>query len=237
MAGPMLLTQNVMLLQMIATSVIDQLYEFVTQVSAFVLRGIDAFGYYGIFVGMTIESVGIPLPSEIILPYGGYLAYLGHLNFFALVMVGTFACLAGSLCTYLVAFHGGNYLFERYGKYIGVTRRELNIANTWFDKYGDISVFASRMVPGVRAYSSIPAGICHMDIRKFAIYTFAGSLPWNLGLAFAGFYLGANWTGISSAYYNVAGATLIMLTIAVVFFVLRRRSVKRRRQNRGSRKQ
>jgi len=228
-----LLIPSVTLVQMIATSVIDQLYEFVTQVSAFVLGAIDAFGYYGIFVGMTIESVGIPLPSEIILPYGGYLAYLGHLNFFAVVIVGTFACLVGSLCTYFVALHGGNYLFERYGKYIGVTRRELNIANTWFDKYGDISVFASRMVPGVRAYASIPAGICRMDIKKFAIYTFAGSLPWNLGLAVAGFYLGANWASISSAYYNVAGAALIMLTIVVALLVLRSRSVKRGGQNRG----
>jgi membrane protein DedA with SNARE-associated domain len=231
----MLLTSNVPLLQMTAASVIDQLYEFVTQVSAYVLGAIDAFGYYGIFVGMTIESIGIPLPSEIILPYGGYLAYLGHLNFFAVVVVGTFACLVGSLCTYFIAFHGGNYLFERYGKYIGVTKRELNVANTWFDKYGEISVFASRMVPGVRAYSSIPAGIYRMDIKKFMIYTFAGSLPWNLGLTFAGFYLGAKWASISSAYYNVAAAVLVMLTIVVAFLVLRKRSRKRRGQNKASR--
>jgi len=232
----MLLAPNVTLLQMIAASVIDQLFGFLTQVSAFVLSVIDAFGYYGIFVGMTIESIGIPLPSEIILPYGGYLAYLGHLNFFAVVIVGTFACLVGSLCTYFIAFHGGNYLFERYGKYIGVTRRELNIANAWFDKYGEISVFASRMVPGVRAYSSIPAGICRMDIKRFTIYTFAGSLPWNLGLTFAGFYLGANWASISSAYYSVAAAVLVILAITVALLALRSRRKKRRGRNRAIRK-
>jgi membrane protein DedA with SNARE-associated domain len=97
---------------------------------------------------MTVESIGIPLPSVIILPYGGYLAYVGHFNFWGVVVVGTFACLAGSLVTYFIAFYGGNYLFERYGKYVGITRRERRIANEWFDKYGKISVFVSRMVPG-----------------------------------------------------------------------------------------
>ncbi|MGB9370745.1 MAG: VTT domain-containing protein [Halobacteriota archaeon] len=89
-----------------------------------------------------------------ILPYAGYLAYLGNLNFLAGVLVRTSACLTGSLVTYFIAFFSGNYLFERYGKYLGTTHRELRVTNEWFHKYGEISVFVSRMVPGVRAYSS-----------------------------------------------------------------------------------
>ncbi len=212
---------------LVHSSIVDQLYNFLVQLSAHILEIIDTYGYYGIFFGMTIESIGIPLPSELILPYGGYLAYLGHLNFLLVTLTGTFACLVGSLITYLIAFYGGNYLFERYGKYVGITRKELNIANAWFDRYGEISVFVSRMVPGVRAYSSIPAGICQMDVKKFSVYTFLGSLPWNIVLASAGYYLGANWQSISAAYYYLVAIVLIALLCAGIGFVLRRRAKTR----------
>ncbi len=203
--------------------IIDQLYSFLVQVSTYILAVIDTYGYYGIFVGMTIESIGIPLPSEIILPYGGYLTYLGHLNFFAAVLTGTLACLVGSLVTYSVAFYGGNYLFERYGKYVGMTKRELNVAQAWFDRYGEISVFVSRMIPGVRAYSSIPAGICRMDVKKFSVYTFLGSLPWNLMLVFAGWYLGANWQSLAAAYYYIVAIVLAGVSSVVIgLFVWKR---------------
>jgi membrane protein DedA with SNARE-associated domain len=102
------------------------------------------------------------------LSYAGYLAYLGNLNFLAVVIVGTSACLTGSLVTYFMAFFGGNYLFERYGKYLGITHRELRVTNEWFDKYGEISVFVSRMVPGVRACSSVPAGIYRMELESLS---------------------------------------------------------------------
>jgi membrane protein DedA with SNARE-associated domain len=181
---------------------------------------------------MTIESIGIPLPSEIILPYAGYLAYVGHLNLLGVILVGTLACLTGSLITYFIAFFGGNYLFERYGKYVGITQRELRLTNEWFDKYGEISVFVSRMVPGVRAYSSIPAGMYRMNVKKFAVYTFLGSLPWNAILAFVGFYLGANWKAIASAYYSIAAAVLLILAAAILVLVLRFRRSNRVTQTR-----
>jgi membrane protein DedA with SNARE-associated domain len=88
------------------------------------------------------------------------------------VIAGTFACLAGSLVTYFITFFGGNYLFERHGKYVGITERAQRLANEWFDKYGKISIFVSRMVPGVRAYSSVPTGICRIDLKKFYSYAF-----------------------------------------------------------------
>ncbi|MGZ4915906.1 MAG: DedA family protein [Halobacteriota archaeon] len=212
---------------LIQGSIVDQLYSFLVQVSTYILGVIDMYGYYGIFVGMTIESMGIPLPSEIILPYGGYLAYLGHLNFFAVTLTGTFACLVGSLVTYFIAFYGGNYLFERYGKYVGMTKRELNVAQAWFNRYGEISVFISRMIPGVRAYSSIPAGICRMDVKKFSVYTFLGSLPWNLMLVFAGYYLGANWQSIAAAYYYIVVIVLAGISCVVIGFVLWERAKTR----------
>ncbi len=204
-------------------TVTDQIFNFLVQVSTYVLNIIDTYGYYGIFIGMTIESIGIPLPSELILPYGGYLAYLGHLNFLIVTLVGTFACLVGSLITYSVALYGGTYLFERYGKYMGITQRELNVANEWFDRYGEISVFISRMIPGVRAYSSIPAGICRMNVKKFAVYTFFGSLPWNLALAFAGYYLGANWQSIGAAYSYFVVIVLVCMLCIGMWWVLRKR--------------
>ncbi len=204
-------------------SIADQLYGFLIQVSTYILGVIDTYGYFGIFVGMTIESIGVPLPSEIILPYGGYLAYLGHLEFLLVTLVGTFACLAGSLVTYSIAFYGGNYLFERYGKYVGITKRELNVANVWFERYGEVFVFVSRMIPGIRAYSSIPAGICRMDVKKFSAYTFVGSLPWNFALVFAGYYLGASWQSISGAYYYLVAIILACLLCVGIALVLRKR--------------
>src|SRR5674536_407962 len=154
---------NLYLIQsLIAQSFLDQLYDLLLQVSTFILGVIDAYGYAGIFIGMVIESIGIPLPSEIILPYAGYLAYLGRFDFWIVVIVGTLACLVGSLITYFIAFFGGNYFFERYGKYVGLTDRELHLADEWFEKYAEIFVFFSRMIPGVRAYSSIPAGLCRI---------------------------------------------------------------------------
>ncbi|MGZ4881916.1 MAG: DedA family protein [Halobacteriota archaeon] len=221
------MTYSAAVSSLIQGSIVEQLYSFLIQVSTYILNVIDTYGYYGILVGMTIESMGIPLPSEIILPYGGYLAYLGHLNFFAVTLTGTLACVVGSLFTYFIAFYGGNYLFERYGKYVGITKRELNVANAWFDRYGEISVFISRMIPGVRAYSSIPAGICRMDVKKFSVYTFLGSLPWNLALVFAGYYLGANWQSISAAYYYFVIIVLVVLLCVGIGFVLLKRAKTR----------
>jgi membrane protein DedA with SNARE-associated domain len=219
---------NLYLIQsLIAQSFLDQLYNWLLQVSSYILGVIDTYGYAGIFIGMVIESIGIPLPSEIILPYAGYLAYLGRFSFWIVVIVGTFACLVGSLITYFIAFFGGNYLFERYGKYVGITERELHLANEWFEKYGEIFVFFSRMIPGVRAYSSIPAGICRMDLKKFSTYSFLGSLPWNTALAFIGFYLGANWHNITTSYYNIVVAVFLVLAVVILVNVLRSRRAKR----------
>jgi membrane protein DedA with SNARE-associated domain len=126
-----------------------------------------------------------------------------------------------------IAFFGGNYLFERYSKYVGITEREVYLANEWFDKYGEVSVFVSRMVPGVRACSSMPAGICRMDLKKFAGYNFLGSLPWNAALAFAGFYLGTNWHSITSKYYSVVVAVLLVFAAVIPLLVLRSKRAKR----------
>jgi membrane protein DedA with SNARE-associated domain len=215
---------NLYLIQsLIAQSFLDQLYNWLLQVSTFILDVIDAYGYAGIFIGMVIESIGIPLPSEIILPYAGYLAYLGRFEFWIVVIVGTFACLVGSLITYFIAFFGGNYFFKRYGKYVGITERELHVANEWFEKYGEIFVFFSRTIPGVRAYSSIPAGICRMDLKKFSSYTLLGSLPWNAALVLVGFYLGANWHDITSTYYTIVVAVLLIFAVVILVYVLRSR--------------
>lgn len=204
----------------------DQIYRAVESASSFMLNMIDHYDYGGIFVGMGIESMGIPLPSELIMPYGGYLAYMGHLNFIAVVLIATLACLAGSLITYSISYYGGAPLFEKYGKYVGIRKIELDAAQQWFRKYGETTIFFSRMIPGIRAYSSIPAGIFKMDVKKFSIYTFLGSLPWNFGLAYAGVYLGANWKTIESAY-NDATTAMLALLIGATAFLLYKYKVKK----------
>jgi membrane protein DedA with SNARE-associated domain len=204
----------------------DQIYRAIESASGFILNVIDHYDYSGIFIGMGIESIGIPLPSELIMPYGGYLAYIGHLNFITVVLIGTLACLAGSLVTYGLSYYGGAPLFEKYGRYVGIRKRELDVAQRWFDKYGQATVFFSRMIPGIRAYSSIPAGIFKMDIKKFSIYTFLGSLPWNIGLAYAGVYLGANWRAIESSY-NRATIVILALLVSATMFLLYKYKIKK----------
>jgi len=152
----------------------DQIYRAVESASSFMLNVIDQYDYSGIFVGMGIESIGIPLPSELIMPYGGYLAYMGHLNFIAVVLIATLACLAGSLITYSISYYGGAPLFEKYGKYVGIRKSELDAAQQWFHKYGDTTIFFSRMIPGIRAYSSIPAGIFKWMLKSSQFTRFWG---------------------------------------------------------------
>ncbi len=204
----------------------DQIYHALEGASGFILNVIDQYDYSGIFIGMGIESIGIPLPSELIMPYGGYLAYIGHLNFITVVLIGTLACLAGSLVTYGISYYGGAPLFEKYGRYAGISKRELDAAQHWFNKYGQVTVFFSRMIPGIRAYSSIPAGIFKMDVKKFSIYTFLGSLPWNFGLAYTGVWFGANWRVVESSY-NLAVTVILALLIGATTFLLYKYKIKK----------
>lgn len=161
--------------------------------SAFIVATISALGYSGIVLLMAIESACIPLPSEIIMPFSGYLVYTGHFNLWLVGLAGAVGCVVGSLGAYWVGLRGGRPLIEKYGRYILISHHDLDIADRWFAKYGEIIVFASRLLPVIRTFIAFPAGVARMNLKRFVIYTFAGSLPWCLGLAYVGQKLGEQW--------------------------------------------
>ena len=161
--------------------------------SAFVVATMLAFGYTGVVLLMAIESACIPLPSEIIMPFSGYLVYKGEFNLWLVGIAGAFGCVLGSLVAYWVGMYGGRPLIERYGRYLLISHHDLDLADRWFSRFGEVIVFASRLLPVIRTFIAFPAGVARMNLKRFIIYTFAGSLPWCLGLAYIGQKLGEQW--------------------------------------------
>ena len=161
--------------------------------SSFIVATISALGYSGVVLLMAIESACIPLPSEIIMPFSGYLVSRGEMNLWGVAIAGAVGCVLGSLVAYWVGMYGGRPFIEKYGRYILLSRHDLDIADRWFAKHGEIIVFVSRLLPAIRTFIAFPAGVARMNLPRFVIYTFAGSLPWCLGLAYVGQKLGEQW--------------------------------------------
>jgi membrane protein DedA with SNARE-associated domain len=162
-------------------------------VSGFIVATIATLGYSGIVLLMAIESACIPLPSEIIMPFSGYLVSIGKLNLWLVSIAGAVGCVLGSLVAYWVGMYGGRPLIEKYGRYVLVSRHDLDMADRWFSTHGEIIVFVSRLLPAIRTFIAFPAGVARMNVKRFIIYTFAGSLPWCLALAYVGQKLGEKW--------------------------------------------
>jgi membrane protein DedA with SNARE-associated domain len=169
---------------------IARLIEFI---SGLIVATISVMGYSGIVLLMAIESACIPLPSEIIMPFSGYLVSTGQMNIWLVGLAGAVGCVLGSLVAYWVGSKGGRPLIEKYGRYVLVSPHDLDLADRWFASYGEIIVFVSRLLPAIRTFIAFPAGVARMNLKRFIIYTFAGSLPWCLALAYVGQKLGEKW--------------------------------------------
>lgn len=160
----------------------------------------DFFDFWGVVFLMAIESTAIPLPSEVIMPLAGWLLVADEDRGFGWVLLagfyGAVGSLIGSLAEYYLSRAGGRPLIEKYGKYVLVTRKDMERADRWFETRGEITIFIARMIPGVRGFISIPAGIARMNVIRFAIFTFLGAFPWTFGLAWAGWALGENYDAI-----------------------------------------
>ena len=193
-------------------------------VSAFIVATISTLGYAGIVLLMAIESACIPLPSEIIMPFSGYLVYTGRFNIWLVSIAGAFGCVGGSLVAYWIGMYGGRPLIEKYGKYILISHHDLDLADRWFDRFGEIIVFVSRLLPAIRTFIAFPAGVARMNLKKFVIYTFAGSLPWCLGLAYAGQKLGERWDKdprLKTLFHRFDFVIGILLVLAVTWWIWR----------------
>lgn len=161
--------------------------------SGFIVATISLMGYSGVVLLMAIESACIPLPSEIIMPFAGYLVSTGQMNLWLVGVAGAVGCVLGSMVAYWAGMYGGRPFVEKYGRYVLVSRHDLDMADRWFANYGEIIIFVSRLLPAIRTFIAFPAGVARMNVKRFIIYTFAGSLPWCLGLAYIGQLLGEKW--------------------------------------------
>ncbi len=165
----------------------------IAALSAFIVGIISSAGYLGIVALMAIESACVPLPSEVIMPFSGYLVYLGRFQLLWVATAGAIGCNLGSVIAYEIGFFGGRPLVEHYGSYILLSRRELDWADHFFVRWGSAAVFVARLLPVVRTFIALPAGIARMPRLRFHLYTFAGSWPWCLVLAYIGMKLGEKW--------------------------------------------
>jgi membrane protein DedA with SNARE-associated domain len=184
------------------------------------IKSLIAFsGYGGIVVLMGIESACIPLPSELIMPFAGYLVFEGTLKLFWVATAGAIGCNVGSLIAYEIGCHGGRPLVERYGRRILMGKRELDWADRFFARWGYLAVFIARLLPVIRTFIALPAGIARMPRVRFHVYTFLGSWPWCFGLAWLGMKLGENWRGIGKYLHKFDAIILVVLVAGIVWFV------------------
>lgn len=187
-------------------------------VTQWITTNIAHLGYSGIVIMMGIESACIPLPSEVIMPFGGYLVYKypGQYSIWWMGVAGAFGCVWGSAVAYWAGKFGGRPFVEKYGRYILIRHKDLDRADAWFAKHGEAAIFLSRLMPVVRTFISFPAGIARMNFSRFVIYTFAGSLPWCLGLAWVGKVLGNQWDIRLRGYFHKADVAIVLVLAALV---------------------
>jgi len=191
------------------------MFDIISYISAWALEIINTTGYVGIFILSALESMAILIPSEVVLPFSGFLAAGGKFSLWGVVIVATLANLTGSIVLFLVGRSGGRWILERYGKYILILKKDLDTADKWFSKHGAATVFFGRIIPVVRTFISLPAGVAKMSIARFSLFTFLGALPWNFALALLGFKTKENW----DLFYGYFEKAKILIVIVAVVFV------------------
>jgi membrane protein DedA with SNARE-associated domain len=191
-----------------------------------VIDYIDLWGYSAIVIGMALESACIPIPSELIFGFAGYLVYLGRMDLALAVTAGVIGGLIGSIIAYLVGYYGGQSFVTKYGKYILLSQSHVDLAQKWFDQYGLKATFFSRLLPVVRTFISLPAGFAKVNFAKFILYTLLGSIPWTVALIYAGKLLGENWQALNVIGHKASIVVAAGLVI-IVFYYVRKNRIQR----------
>jgi len=196
--------------------------KIIAALAGFVIAVISKGGYLGVVALMAIESACIPLPSEIIMPFAGYLVYTGQFNLLWAATAGAIGCNLGSVIAYEVGFYGGRPLIEKYGSYLLMSRHDLEMADRFFVRFGSAAVFIGRLLPVIRTFIALPAGVARMPRLRFHIYTFIGSWPWCFGLAWIGMKLGERWhtdPRLSQWLHRLDAVILVLLLLAIAWFL------------------
>lgn len=187
----------------------------VEKIVEYIVNGISTGGYFGVFILMALESMIVPVPSEVVMPFAGYLALQGRFNFWIALLASSIGSIFGSFLSYYIGVYGGRPLVLKFGRYFLLEEEHLKWTEKWFRKRGQKTIFISRFIPVVRHLISIPAGIARMAISRFLVYTFIGATIWNLILLYAGFKLGSHWDKI----HQFSKELDILFVIGVVLFL------------------
>lgn len=190
---------------------------------SFIINLISQTGYVGIFLLMLVESALIPIPSEVTMPFAGSLVVSGKFDFLLVVIVGTLGNLVGSILAYALGYWGQEAvvrkLIQKYGKFILVSEHEYDHAEAWFRKHGDLIVLLSRVLPAIRTFISLPAGVAHMNFKKFVTYTVLGCFIWSVALTWIGVKLGERWDTIGVYFHKFDAVLFVLILIAVFYYI------------------
>jgi len=193
----------------------------ISALSHFIINTISAMGYFGVVLLMAIESANIPLPSEVIMPFSGFLVFTGRFSLIGISLAGGLGCLLGSLFSYAIGYFGGRPLLERYGKYFLLSHHDLDLSDRWFLRWGMPVVFVGRLLPVIRTFISFPTGIARVNIWKFSIYTFVGSVIWSYFLGWIGYKLGENWDTLGVYFHRFDTVIIVLILLALAWYIYR----------------
>jgi membrane protein DedA with SNARE-associated domain len=190
---------------------------------------VQSWGYAGVFGLMLLESSSLPIPSEVVLPFAGFLVFQGNMDFWVVIVVATAAGVIGSLIDYFIGLKGVHVLMQHkvLGKVLFSTK-QLEIAAGWFNKRGSIMVFIGRLIPGFRTLISFPAGAVKMPMTKFLVYTTVGCLIWNTLLIGVGYYLGSQWRAVAGVLHYVIIAAVVVVIAAFAAYMLHKRRIDKK---------
>jgi membrane protein DedA with SNARE-associated domain len=194
---------------------------FTQLIATHITEFIGATGYISIFILMAMESSALPIPGEVIMPFAGFLIVQGKFTWTAVILVSTAGSITGSYISYLIGQFGGEPFFERYGKYLLVKKRHLDLTHRFFNHYGSVTIFFSRFIPVVRHLISIPAGMSRMKMPKFLLFTILGAGLWNTFLTYMGFILKENWNEIMKYSHYIDVSVIVVCVLVIAFFVWR----------------
>ncbi len=195
--------------------------KLLSALAAFIIATLSSLGYGGVVLLMAIESACIPLPSELIMPFAGFLVFQGTLTLWGVALAGALGCVLGSLVAYYVGLWGGRPLVLKYGRYLLISQQDVELADRWFARHGEVTIFIGRLLPVVRTFIAFPAGVARMPLLKFVAYTFIGSLIWCWALAWIGRSLGEHWDTLGTWFHRFDAVIGLLIVLGAAWWVWR----------------
>ncbi|GAC1412942.1 MAG: DedA family protein [Candidatus Doudnabacteria bacterium] len=190
-----------------------------SSLTGFITNVISSSGYIGVAGLMALESSAVPLPSEVIMPFAGYLVSLGRFSLIGIALAGAVGSAIGSAVLYGIGYYGGRPLLEKYGRYILIRHKDIDHADRFFARYGNTGNFIGRMLPVVRTFISFPAGVARVNLKQFLFYSFVGSFIWSLFLGYIGLKLGQNWETLKTYFHGLDYVIGLLIVLGVVWYI------------------